>query len=141
MTERDRLIELLNETFAQQYEKRGLLTADYTADSLLANGVIVPPCKVGDTVYKICTVNSRIKIGDLWDGRIVESNCDRCGYRGCVCYHIGLRKHEHALMIDVVVPRKVYSLAFLMEIMPYIGSIWFTSEEEAEKALAERSGK
>lgn len=41
MTDRDRLIELLNNSFAEQYEKRGLLTAPHTADDLLANGVIV----------------------------------------------------------------------------------------------------
>ncbi|MEE1138238.1 MAG: hypothetical protein U0M02_07150 [Acutalibacteraceae bacterium] len=51
MNQREKLIELLNETFEQQYEKRGVLTADHTADFLLFNGVIVPPCKVGDTVY------------------------------------------------------------------------------------------
>ena len=41
MTEREKLIELLNETFEEQYEKRGLLTAPHTADHLLANGVKV----------------------------------------------------------------------------------------------------
>ena len=35
------------------------------------------PCKIGDTMYKICTVNSRIKMGQMWDGKIVEKNCDR----------------------------------------------------------------
>lgn len=48
---RDRLIELLTETFDEQYNKRMLITPQHTADYLLANGVIVPPCKVGDTVY------------------------------------------------------------------------------------------
>ena len=51
MTDRDKLIELIEKSFAEQYEKRGLLTAPHTADDLLANGVIVPPCKVGDKVY------------------------------------------------------------------------------------------
>ena len=53
MTDRDRLIEITEKSFAEQYEKRGLLTAPNTVDDLLANGVIVPPCKVGDTVYII----------------------------------------------------------------------------------------
>ena len=35
------LVELLNKSFADQYEKRGLLTAAHTADYLLANGVTV----------------------------------------------------------------------------------------------------
>ena len=30
--------------------------SEYIADRLLANGVIVPPCKVGDTVYYINTL-------------------------------------------------------------------------------------
>ena len=42
---RDRLIELLNDSFAEQYEKRMLLTAQHTADALLAAGVVVPPYK------------------------------------------------------------------------------------------------
>jgi hypothetical protein len=45
---RDRLIELL--------EGKSIDTkadVEHIADYLLANGVIVPPCKVGDTVYVI----------------------------------------------------------------------------------------
>lgn len=30
--------------------------AEVIADGLLDNGVIVPPCKVGDTVYHVCDV-------------------------------------------------------------------------------------
>ena len=48
---RERLIEILNKTFEEQYEKRGLLTANHTADYLLENGVIVPPVKVGDIMW------------------------------------------------------------------------------------------
>lgn len=57
---RDRLIELLNDSFAEQYEKRCLLTAQHTADHLLAAGVIVPPCKVGDPLYKNITTSKGI---------------------------------------------------------------------------------
>lgn len=74
MTERERLIELLNKYFevgdsdfyicnrVKEAFYLGTMTLDdFTeideentvdiADYLLANGVIVPPCKVGDTVY------------------------------------------------------------------------------------------
>ena len=44
------MIKLL-ENAPAEYEK-GI---DGIADYLLANGVIVPPCKVGDTVYRIYT--------------------------------------------------------------------------------------
>ena len=48
---KDRLIELI------QQSVRGCARnwAEIIADYLLANGVIVPPCKVGDTVYIITT--------------------------------------------------------------------------------------
>ena len=51
---RDRLIELLcsaplgSKTFEEQYYKS---TITRIADYLLENGVIVPPCKVGDNIY------------------------------------------------------------------------------------------
>ena len=58
---RDRLAELLSTNLYgnlcdhcgadNDFEKYKLL--DMTADYLIANGVIVPPCKVGDTVYVI----------------------------------------------------------------------------------------
>lgn len=47
MTERDRLIELLN-TYMSGCDGD---YAEELADYLIANGVIVPPCKVGDTAY------------------------------------------------------------------------------------------
>ena len=56
MTDRDRLIELISKSdilcddcgeYGNSYCTEAL------ADYLLANGVIVPPCKVGDTVYSI----------------------------------------------------------------------------------------
>ena len=58
MTDRDRLIELIVECdkdnevldcFNERPTKRQ--SAEIVADYLLANGVIVPPCKVGQTVY------------------------------------------------------------------------------------------
>ena len=53
MTERERLIELLNKSC----EERGWIMngAGTIADYLLANGVILPPCKVGQEVYFINT--------------------------------------------------------------------------------------
>ena len=47
MTDRDKLIDLLYDVLDAR--------PDTIADHLLANGVIVPPCKVGDTVYYINT--------------------------------------------------------------------------------------
>lgn len=49
MTERERLIELCDTNNGWVDE----VPAEKFADYLLANGVIVPPCKVGDAVYQV----------------------------------------------------------------------------------------
>ena len=71
-TERDRLIELLlskscmtNECPDVDCEKCELIAvhtgdADKIADYLLSNGVIVPPCKVGQTVYRVVTMGTGV---------------------------------------------------------------------------------
>lgn len=53
MTDRERLIELMIE--AKRTEPETGSFTDYLADYLLEHGVIVLPCKVGDTVYQIDT--------------------------------------------------------------------------------------
>lgn len=53
---RDRLIELMRQAefayldFSKMYPCEKSLT-DFTADYLLENGVIVPPCKLGKTIF------------------------------------------------------------------------------------------
>jgi len=42
--DKENLVELLNNSFAEQYEKRGLLTAPHTATDLIAHGVTVQEC-------------------------------------------------------------------------------------------------
>lgn len=136
---RDRLIEILTKSFDEQYEKRGLIIPQYTADYLLANGVmvvdsevvtnlkplqtmcgmpldevaelitakeegrlIVPPCKVGDTVYETDGV------------RIYESTIDEVTYytNNVIYYTSGVAFDETA-----------------------IGHSVFLTREEAERAL------
>ena len=73
MTERERLIELLRNAEVEELEaiKMNPFTyssTDFTAEYLLANGVIVPPCKPGDYIYEIC---ERRKNGE-WQKVVVE---------------------------------------------------------------------
>lgn len=51
MNGRDKLIELIEQ--AEGLKNNDFPSVEEIADHLLANGVIVPPCKVGDTVYYI----------------------------------------------------------------------------------------
>ena len=57
MTDRDRLIELFSPFADGTYNSSGTIVdgtkVDDIVDHLLANGVIVPPCKVGTKVYDI----------------------------------------------------------------------------------------
>ncbi len=57
MTDRDKLIELKRQAinYAQEKadERGGLVCIDDEVDYLLENGIVIPPCKVGDTVYTV----------------------------------------------------------------------------------------
>lgn len=63
MTKRERLILIISKYF---FENENGASVDGLADYLLANGVIVPPCKVGDTVYQ--TDNA----GDIYESEITQ---------------------------------------------------------------------
>ena len=56
MTDRDRLIELVDkakEEYANDITDH--TETDYIVETLLNEGVIVPPCKVGDKIYMLVT--------------------------------------------------------------------------------------
>ena len=60
MTERERLVEMLNEWGNKENDG---VRAESIADYLLASGVIVPPCRVGDVVWinnKYGTIKSKV---------------------------------------------------------------------------------
>ena len=67
MTERERLIELIE---SARYWGSG--TSAEIADHLLSNGVIVPPWKVGDTVYETQPIRQRVQAYEIttvkWNG-------------------------------------------------------------------------
>ena len=118
---RERLIELLRDatfginkhTLADHLSKETLETV---ADYLIANGVIVPPCKVGQVVYRI-----------YWDFRI-----DKCKVSALT------QKSDESFKIRVTsgINRSVF------EVTPdKLGKSIFLTREEAEQALKEREGK
>ena len=117
MTDRDRLIELNRNAklYAQEKadERGGLVCIDDEVDYLLANGVIVPPCKVGDKVYTYGA--KRIK---EWEITFVGKNS----------------RNEYKF---IAVVGKCEDLLIFWNYE--IGKTVFLTKEEAEKALAERS--
>ena len=110
MTDRERLIELLDKTFAEQYEKRGLLTAPHTADHLLSNGVIVPPCKVGQKVWLINNPREYEVLNFHFTGQILWATL--------------------ILIEEPTIMREIDTKHF--------GKTVFLTKEEAEQALKER---
>lgn len=74
---RDRLVDLINEAKDEYHTIPSVncckpTFAYYLADRLLANGVIVPPCKVGDIVYMVSPggkIYENLVIGmSVWEG-------------------------------------------------------------------------
>lgn len=132
MNERERLRKLIAEAFVRKDR-----TTEAIADCLLANGVICPPCKVGDTVYVIS--ESRVKEAEIDeihrsrnDAKIFvafecdEEDCDSCPFNAWSQTYCGEWDCDNA-----------YGSAELAE--EDFGKTVFLSRELAEKALAERS--
>lgn len=114
MTDRERLIELIrkakkNTKGASCDLEREMLFADF----LLANGVIVPPCKVGQTVYVINSLFvSEYLIKEIaYDDIFFRFYCENNEYA---------IEHRHFMFFD-----------------ERIGKTVFLPREEAEKALSE----
>lgn len=128
MTPKERLIELIMESVdgcARNW-------AEVIADHLLANGVIVPPCKAGDTVYVLDIFPDNCKCADCdyyYAGGMGDSSeCERT--------KDGYRHHKCIEIIEQIAIRQAI-LSWLS--FDDLGKTVFLSREEAEKAIAERS--
>lgn len=119
MTDRERLIELLKKAFEFYIDDPYCIPDEGEfADHLLANGVIVPPCKVGDKTFLLLE-----KIMGGYD--IVESQCVR------ICDN-GYGK-VYSMDIDCV------EIDHTLECRLDDFGVWvFLTKEDAEQALKER---
>ena len=126
MTDRERLIELLKKPI---YPKVGVDPAEVVADFLLDNGVIVLPCKVGDTLWVLWSLTKARK-KEVYPVEVYALRYDdkknnmRVCVEGCFKYH---ENYKH-----------FYRGTFLWE---NVGKTVFLTLEEAEKALAEKECK
>lgn len=107
-TDRDKLIELIEEWHKEA-------PTQYLADHLLANGVIVPPIKVGQTVYVI-----NCDEGDVWIDEF-KVKYFYCSSKGVNRFYI-----ECGTMGNNFRPKD-------------IGKDVFLTKEEAEEELKRRS--
>ena len=116
---KDRLIKLLEaeggfSRYMTDDERRAKL-----ADHLISNGVIVPPCKVGDTIYVIRDMDNPARM-------MLE------------CKVISISVEETSIHFQFQTFKK-YLYRYGSFNIDDIGKTVFLTREEAEKALAERS--
>lgn len=95
------------------------------AEYLLDNGVIVPPCKVGDTVWYIEEMKSYVPSYHTW----YECLSFRIGYIEIAEKWLAFGRKGSGMFADI----RFYSKD--------IGKTVFLTEEEAEAKLAELGGK
>lgn len=144
MTERERLIELMN-LARDEWPSLPLINGckpdfvNFLADYLLANVVLCPPCKVGDTVYVIS--ESRVKEAEI--DEILRRRNDakifvafECGEDDCASCPFNAWQRSCCGEWDC---DNAYGSAELAE--EEFGKTVFLTREEAEAALAERSKK
>lgn len=121
MTDRERLIDLIIE--AKRIDPEAGSFAGYLADYLLEHGVIVPPCKVGDTVYIPWHWNNTngIAFAEVEEIKIYDSN------------------NHYMFLIDLQSDDEEFNQSFGgWKIGKSIGKTVFLTREEAERALKER---
>lgn len=127
MTDRDRLIEMIKQAntlyldYLESINQKGLIDtesrAEYIADYLLANGVVVPPCKIGDTLYYPWSYDGISGI------TILEVSCIKIYVQGrCLVFYTDVES-------DMPMPN-----CFTIE---DFGKTVFLTREEAEKFLEE----
>ena len=123
MTDRYRLIELISNSHCVETwdyyndEPMKPCPIERLANYLLENGVIVPPCKVGDVVYKLfppyCHKREEDKCDHYCDG--YDTTCEE--YEGVY---------------------EIYDVPFKLGMFNDFGKTVFLTKEEAEAKLKER---
>ena len=118
MTDRDKLIELIEE--AKNKYNNFLFEKELIADHLLTNGVIVPPCKVGDKVYYMSKnpINLSVLPYTIYEANIVRIVTTKLGT---------------SLVIQI---HNEYGCTEIPNIN-YFGKTVFLTKEEAEEKLKE----
>lgn len=121
MTQREKLIELLKKSLVNLSD----FQAEVASNTLLANGVVVLPCKEGDTVYILNRNRTRVQkmIGEAADIRCVCSEEDNLCMATC-------RDAKNG----------VCSYRFKNDLSDFSKTVFLT-REEAEAALKKMEGE
>jgi hypothetical protein len=151
MEMRDRLIELLNRLFDYHItDPFEIPDVNDFADDLLANGVIVPPCKVGDMVYQIkyCRCG-KPEAYEMKHCHKKDTKKTPKVYGSIMLLQEGKRLKKSSNWFAEpkwewqpigTICYKIIKKPFKLEWLTEIGKTVFLTKEEAEKALKEREG-
>lgn len=120
MTDRDRLIEILQDTLHEWECDVSIKTLTEITDHLIANGVIVPPCNVGDIVYAKYSGTNEIEYYVI----------DKVS-------HLGSNYFEFEAHLE---NEDGYTVDIIEFTVPEISLTVFLTPEEAEKALERSKG-
>lgn len=137
MTDRERLIELLLKVdYALDTDGRKAKdSAEFIADYLLKNGFIVPPCKVGDTVY-YAGIDTPVEFTVIGFSKGRMYGCSVADYEEFVEDN-ELNVDEWYVHLDSFCGLRQMSPLSSFGKRLFVGA---DAEKEAEKALAEREG-
>ena len=115
---RDRLIELIEKEIDT---KATGINVEWLADHLIKNGVIVPPCKVGDVVYYVSDspINISVQANTIYEAHIPR---------------IVTTKYGTTLVIQI---HNTYGVTEIPDINDF-GKTVFLTRGEAEAKLKER---
>ena len=129
---RDRLIELHKQAFWHLLDTGEPFTHENYADYLLANGVIVPPCKVGDTLWVQWSLSKGHK-NDIYPVKVYALRYDtkKNNMRICVEGHFKITAYGGNYT-------HYYNGTFAWN---SVGKTVFLTKEEAEQALKGAEGK
>lgn len=126
MADRERLTALLMAGAGDCLGKGGALNCTKLADYLLEHGIIVPPCKVGDTYYtiqKYCNTDPF----DIEKEPVMPWDCEfYCSRADCSFKEYRIDEHRFCTVSSILDAEKA------------IGKTKFLTREEAERALKER---
>ena len=125
MTDRDRLVELIHSALAKELIKNKIygfpVVEGAIADHLIENGVIVSPCKVGDTVYYL---GDRLLTSSVLPNTVYEAHVVR----------IVTNKLDTSLVIHI---HNEFGVTEIPKISEF-GKTVFLTREEAERELERR---
>lgn len=134
---RERLIKIVKESLVKNIDFTHKLAENIT-DDLIANGVIVPPCKVGDTAYAIsesrivecrcCEIMIHGSEMSVETEHNCDYNCKGCPFNAWVQDYSG----EHSCQGE-------YGTCFFS--FDDFGKTVFLTREEAEQALEKMKGE